>query len=265
MSDNIGPSLLQRPNIILIHAGTNDMNPNSATSTEGSEVGAATERLGVLIDNVFAACPDAVVVVAMIIDSCLESHRVKIDQFQALVPGIVNLRRAAGKHALAVNFTPISTGLMPDCLHPGDAGYVAMGNYWFDFMTQIPKDWITAPVGPDPTRTQTSGIDANGGLDQNIPLPNWGPDPVQTTDKDYILNAAVAAINGGVRSCIWAAHWHPTGKIALGIGQMGAWQLTSNQWHAAGQVAPGIGRDPRYIRLADMDGDGKAGTLMLTC
>ncbi|KAK4183861.1 hypothetical protein QBC35DRAFT_525860 [Podospora australis] len=257
ISNRASNSFPQRPNIFLVHAGTNDMNPNNSNTTEGTDPVAASQRLGAMIDRIFVACPDAVVLVAMIINTCREAQYVSnVKAFQALVPGVVNQRRLAGKHTLAVNFTSMPTSLFPDCLHPADAGYKVMGDYWFDFLTQVPKEWITAPVGPDPKRVD--GIDANGGLDPDIPAPDYGTSPVQTTSKQTIANAAAAAANPNTpRMCNTKPHWYSTGKIAAGKGFMGEWKF-ARTWDGAGQLASGIGRDPKYVRLVDMNGDGKA-------
>lgn len=254
IADNIGSSLQQRPNIVLVHAGTNDMNSDPGVATEGNDPGAATDRLGQLIDDIFIACPDAVVLVAMIINSCIESGQdLRTQQYQSLIPAVVNQRLAAGKHALVANFTSYPTSLLSDCIHPSDQGYRTFGDYWFDFITQIPKEWINTPVGNDPDRSADSGIAANGGPDPNIPQPDWGTSPVQTTSHQTIRDAANDAAGDlesaidGTRKCNASPHWYSTGKIALGISRNGGWHYSKN-WQQAGKVAAGIGRDPRYVR-----------------
>jgi hypothetical protein len=75
ISDHVGPSLQQNPNIVLLHAGTNDMNPNPAISTEGNDPRGAAERLGGLIDQIIKALPDAVILVAQPISTCDENQQ----------------------------------------------------------------------------------------------------------------------------------------------------------------------------------------------
>jgi lysophospholipase L1-like esterase len=150
ISDHVGPSLKQRPNIILLHAGTNDMNPNPWVSTEGNEPGAAAERLGGLIDKITTECPDAVLMVAMIINTCDPAQSPQTKQYQALIPGVVAARRAAGHQVLAVDFTSFPESELRDCIHPTNKGYSLFGDFWYDFITQIPKEWINAPLGSDP-------------------------------------------------------------------------------------------------------------------
>lgn len=69
MHDHIDESLAQKPNVILLHAGTNDMSPDISVSTEGRDPAAAAERLGALIDKMLQKCPDATILVAMIIST----------------------------------------------------------------------------------------------------------------------------------------------------------------------------------------------------
>ncbi|KAL7947929.1 carbohydrate esterase family 3 protein [Trichoderma barbatum] len=166
IADHVGPSLEQRPNIILLHAGTNDMNPNGAISTEGHDPVAASERLGNLIDVMAEACPDAIILVAMIIGTCNAEQAPQTKVFQSLVPKVVTPRLEAGKHVLAVDFSTFGHNNLRDCIHPTNQGYQLVGYYWYDFIAQIPQDWITAPVGKDPKGQEGFA----GRLRVNMPL-----------------------------------------------------------------------------------------------
>jgi GDSL-like Lipase/Acylhydrolase family len=146
ITDHIGTSLAKRPNIVLIHAGTNDLNPNPNVSTEGNDPREAAERLGALIDRIIQECPDAVILVAIIISTCDENQQPGIAQFQSLIPGIVEKRRVAGRHVVAVDFTTFSAVFLRDCIHPTEQGYKILGDYWFKYINQIPAEWIKQPV-----------------------------------------------------------------------------------------------------------------------
>lgn len=152
ITDNVGASLAQRPNIVLIHAGTNDMNSSKTISTEGNDPVAAAQRLGLLIDSVIESCPDATVLVALIIGTWDPAQANRTHQFDALVPGVVKQRRDAGRRVLAVDFTSFPKNLLRDGVHPTNEGYQVFGDYWYDFVTQIPGEWIQHPVGSDPDR-----------------------------------------------------------------------------------------------------------------
>ncbi|KAF7555701.1 hypothetical protein G7Z17_g1993 [Cylindrodendrum hubeiense] len=132
ISDKLGLSLMQRPNIVLLHAGTNDLSDRISRPGEGFEPKGVAKRLGNLIDQVIEACPDAVILVAMII----------------------------------VDFTTFPESEIQDCVHPSSSGYIELGHYWYDFITQIPTDWINDPVGADPIRDEsTAPTDSNSDND----------------------------------------------------------------------------------------------------
>ncbi|KAF9024252.1 SGNH hydrolase, partial [Hymenopellis radicata] len=117
-------SLAQRPNVVLLHIGTNDMNLNSDTAN-------APTRLGSLIDQIFTATPDAVLIVAQIIASTLASTQSLIATYNAAVPGVVATRRNAGKKVLVVDMGSLLTSSdMSDFLHPNNQGYSKMANAW---------------------------------------------------------------------------------------------------------------------------------------
>ncbi|PHH90343.1 hypothetical protein CDD83_3941 [Cordyceps sp. RAO-2017] len=162
IGDNIEPSLRQRPNIILLHAGTNDMNPNPAISKEGNDPAQAVDRLGALVDRMVAACPDAVILVAMIINTCDAAQAPATHEFQRLIPAMVQRRYNDGRHVLTANMTSFPTSeLRPDCIHPTNSGYRLLGDYWHDFVAQIPRDWIQRPTVPDPHQSGGSSLDQN--------------------------------------------------------------------------------------------------------
>jgi hypothetical protein len=279
----VDSSLQQRPNIILLHAGTNDVNPDRRIATEGNDPSAVADWLGQLIDQITNACPDAAVLVAMPISTCDQNQQVVMAVLQSLIPGLVHTRRAAGKKVITVDFTSFSTNLLRDCIHPTVDGYRVMGDLWYQFIKQIPTDWIQAPIGADPEVRPEVDMSANGGLDLDVPPPNWGDDPIRESSKDAIRRAAATAGMGDSRICNAFPHWQGTGKIAMGLGRTGDWRYHKN-WiqPASGEIAPGNGvlgkaadglhLDARNVRLHDMDGDGKAdylwidpGTGRLTC
>lgn len=152
MADNIAESLKQRPNLVLIHAGTNDVDIRPNRSKEGNDAKGVAERLGSLVDQVLEACPDAVVIVAIILPLCDKNKAPLSEAYRALIPEVAQKRRDAGHHVLAADFRSFPTTDLPDCIHPSTKGYQLMGHFWYDFITQIPTDWIGQPIGPDPVR-----------------------------------------------------------------------------------------------------------------
>lgn len=222
------------------------MSPDSSVSTEGHDPAAAAERLGALIDKMFKKCPDATILVAMIISTTRPAQAPQTAQFQALVPGVVQTRSAAGKRVIAVDFTKFPTKLLRDGTHPTDGGYRIMGDWWYDFMTQIPPSWISAPEGPegpDPVRD----ISSNGGPDENIPPLDWGTSPITVKSPSEIFETGKIASKDSRKICKVNPHWYPTGKLASGRGVDGDFKFHS-KWESAGQVMPATGLDPKYAR-----------------
>ncbi|KAF5238252.1 hypothetical protein FAUST_5619 [Fusarium austroamericanum] len=230
ISDHVDPSLKQHPNIILLAAGTNDMNPNHGISKEGNDPKDAADRLGKLIDKMVKACPDATILVAMIINTCDEKQSPATKEFQKFVPGVVRARHDDGKHVLAVDFTTFKTSDLQDCIHPTNDGYKLMGDYWYSFIHQIPNSWIRKPVGPDP----------NGG---------------DSTNGDSLSKyKGIGKITqGGIgKNGDWKYHkdWKAEGQVAEGLGLV-------NQYAGNNNAIIGSGLGPaKTIYLADMNGDG---------
>jgi hypothetical protein len=86
----------QQPNLVLIHAGTNDNN----AQVDGETYGDAPLRLGGLIDYVLCQDPGAVVLVATLIQN--KYNQSQTDYFNDQVPAIVGARYMKGlKSALS--------------------------------------------------------------------------------------------------------------------------------------------------------------------
>lgn len=130
-----------RPNIVLIHAGTNDMGRPYEPDT-------APDRLGNLIDEVISVCPDAVVLVAQIITIADSASNERRETYNAAIPGVVASRSNAGKHVAVVDMSNLlTTSDLIDGLHPTDDGYAKMGDAWFAAIQSAgTQGWITAPV-----------------------------------------------------------------------------------------------------------------------
>lgn len=237
------------------------MNPNHGISTEGNDPVQAADRLGKLIDKITGKCPDATVLVAMIIDTTDNSQEPQTQKFQSLVPGVVQQRKDAGRHVLAVDFAEFvpkyGNGILRDGIHPNDNGYKLMGDWWYDFMTQIPSGWIQAPVGKDPNRPALGDSSLNGGIDNNIPAPDFGQSPINSRPDGSFNDVRKWAVGGGPAKCDGNPTWKATGKLVQGLGRNGDWKFHKN-WQSAGEVASGLGLPNAQVRLHDMNGDGKA-------
>ncbi len=114
------------PNIILLHAGTNDLNMGPPIDPNH-----APDRLGALIDQLIQTSPDAVILVAQIINSASAQTQALIEKYNDAIPAVV-AQRAGSHHVAVVNFR---NSLLPtdyaDSLHPNDGGYRKMADIWF--------------------------------------------------------------------------------------------------------------------------------------
>jgi len=139
-------SLSLRPDLVLIMAGTNDINLNESDS-------AAPERLGALIDEVRTACPYAAIIVSEITPNGNSAIEPQVRVFNAAIPALVEAR----SHVLAVNqsmFVPRSD--LVDELHPTDMGYQLMAEAWLTGIQQAADEgWIEALVRANGTGTET--------------------------------------------------------------------------------------------------------------
>lgn len=134
-------SLPQRPNVILLMAGTNDM-------AQSLNVSDAPRRLGVLIDQCHTACPDAVILVAQLTPSSSNTTQANVAVFNPTIPDLVAARVSNGTKALVVNMEAfVTTNDLIDGLHPNDIGYGKMAQGWLEGLQEaMAKGWITPPV-----------------------------------------------------------------------------------------------------------------------
>ncbi|KAL2066782.1 hypothetical protein VTL71DRAFT_2854 [Oculimacula yallundae] len=259
ISNKTAPSLAHRPNLVLLMAGTNDAS-TSAFNREGCDPSGAATRLGALVDKILAAVSNVTILVAVIPPTRTEHKITLTKQLQRLIPVEIEKRTKAGKKVKAVDFSKFrdDATMIPDGIHPGNEGYRLMGDWWYSFITQIPAGWITDAQGADPTRTlPLPPINANGGPDENIPAANFGHYPITATSPGDVKAAADRAGASGKVTCNVGRTWEYTGKIATGIAKSGDFKWHTG-WNQLGKIVEGIGRDGKYVRMADMNGDGKA-------
>lgn len=143
-----------RPNVVLLHAGTNDLD-------RSYDPARAPQRLGSLIDQILTTCPDVVVLVARIVPSKQPLLQDRISTFNSQIADVISQRARAGKHVLPVDmFDSFTTSDLADDLHPNDRGYKKMADQWHQAIEQAKeKGWIKNPVsvrrrGPHPNSSK---------------------------------------------------------------------------------------------------------------
>ncbi|KAI9737115.1 MAG: hypothetical protein M1834_000706 [Cirrosporium novae-zelandiae] len=133
-------SLGERPNVVLLMAGTNDMVKNVHPHH-------APHRLGNLIDEVTEACPDAVVLVAQLIQNAHEENQRRIEQYNKHVLEVVEERAADNRHVMSVDMSVVKPRYLSDGLHPNDKGYQIIADVWYAGLVKASdKGWITPAV-----------------------------------------------------------------------------------------------------------------------
>lgn len=137
-------SLGLKPNVVLIHAGTNDLHTNEPKDPYAS----APDRLRSLIRKVITVCPDATILVAKIIHAGDRPTEDRLATFNAQVPGVVADFAKTHKNIAVVDFGSVTANDLIDGLHPRDSGYKKMGDIWYAAIKQADANgWIQAPVG----------------------------------------------------------------------------------------------------------------------
>jgi len=111
----LGPALNLKPNVVLIHLATNDLNGGQTSAEPWS---AAPQRLGSVIDDVLAKLPKAVVFVAKIIQTTNQASQARFSTYNAAIPGIVKQRSDKGFKVFVVDQSVIGGSDLSDYLHP---------------------------------------------------------------------------------------------------------------------------------------------------
>lgn len=111
----LGPALAFKPNVVLIHLATNDLNrPETAAETWS----AAPERLGAVIDDTLKALPNATVFVAKIVQTKIAASQKRFDAYNARIPAIVKQRVDKGFSVVVVDQSIVGKNELGDDLHP---------------------------------------------------------------------------------------------------------------------------------------------------
>jgi len=120
------------PHIVLLMAGTNDVNGNN-------DLARAPARLIGLLDQIDASEPEALVVVAQLTPTRDAVLNARIETFNAAIADQLGALAAAGRHVAVVDmYTPFvqtpdyQNALLFDRLHPNDAGYAVMAEVWHE-------------------------------------------------------------------------------------------------------------------------------------
>ena len=147
------------PNVVLIHAGTNDIDRDIVVSN-------APNRLSEFIGLVFEHSPEAAVFVAQIVPTKTASSTARVKAYNGAIEEIFDTWVANGKHIMTVDMFSVvdPTTDLADNLHPNSAGYSKMAKQWYDAITIADeKGWVVGAGKPQsPLVMVGSNCGANG-------------------------------------------------------------------------------------------------------
>ncbi|GAB3940293.1 hypothetical protein GCM10029976_057730 [Kribbella albertanoniae] len=123
---------LNRPRYVLVHLGTNDINQNH-------DLANAPARLRDLVERITQQVPGVTVLVATIVPSRDGVLNQRINNYNAAIPGVVDAVRATGADVRFVGLNARMTldDISSDAIHPTDAGYLKMGDIWYDALSPL--------------------------------------------------------------------------------------------------------------------------------
>ncbi|EYB21918.1 hypothetical protein FG05_11578 [Fusarium graminearum] len=261
-------SIASRPNVVLLHAGTNNMDLED--DLEGSPAMLAT-----IIDGLFSNAPDVTVLVAPVIWANKPRMQQNTERFNPQVISIIEERQKDGKHILKVPID-ITVGDLWDEKHPNDRGYQKMADAWLKAILEADeRGWLKDPVPRDAGGLPGVGLGiggGSGGAQEAIEGRIWKKQG--TVFEGFRTWQSVGTISGpvenGSRDKVILADLNGDGiadyVVADNDGTIRAWINSGkpNDWTSIGDINPDWKSiKGNMIRFADVDNDGKADLIAL--
>ncbi|MFF3846426.1 GDSL-type esterase/lipase family protein [Streptomyces sp. NPDC002328] len=264
-----------QPNVITLHAGTNDMNRNH-------ELASAPARLKRLINQALTHSPRATVLVAQLIPTGKAGLQPRIDAYNAALPGMVRDLQREGKHVLLVDMRRVlvSDGLENDA-HPTDAGYAKMAHAWYgSVLLASAKGWLQTPLpekAPDDCDPSDSPVGSSDPGDSPIGSSDPGDSPIESGETvlgagwrrlgviapgygDNIGRTVITELNGDQRADYLQVR--EDGSFRASVNTVGT--PGHPHWMDVGEYAPGDGVHADQVRFADLNGDGRDDYLVVS-
>lgn len=130
LSDQVRGRLLRyRPQVVLLHIGTNDILQNYRLAT-------APERLGALIDHIMTALPEVRLYVATIVPFADPVREARATEYNAAISEVVAKKAAAYHGVQLVDLhSALTAADLSDGIHPSNGGFSKMAARWFGALT----------------------------------------------------------------------------------------------------------------------------------
>ncbi|KAF7339112.1 FG-GAP repeat domain-containing protein [Mycena venus] len=144
---------VQRPNIVTLLVGTNDMLQNV-------DVGNAPARLTTLIQDVLDAPPLTLVVLSTLPPNGDAATNTRINAYNAALPAVVKSFTDAGRSVVLVDsHAVVAVGDLVDGTHPNDAAYARLATVFYNgIQAANANGWIFDVDGPPPRRGMREGM-----------------------------------------------------------------------------------------------------------
>ncbi|KAF4984498.1 hypothetical protein FZEAL_346 [Fusarium zealandicum] len=219
-------SIAARPNVVLIHAGTNNMDFSL-------DLDQAPMLMRNMILGIMEKAPEAVVLVAPVIWANDSAMVARSNTFNAQLHLAINEEQQAGRRVLEV---PIDIGIedLWDRKHPNNRGYEKMAKAWFDGIIEADRrGWLQDAVRMGPSSINGVGLTIDTGSQDAGNTPDTSTIPV------------FASCEGG--------NWQSNGIVFD----------ASRAWEEVGTIATPVSSGSRNgLILADLNGDGIADYVM---
>ncbi|TGO88982.1 hypothetical protein BPOR_0131g00210 [Botrytis porri] len=180
-------SLPEDPNLVLLMAGTNDMNNFNNVTT-------APDRLSGLIDEITSAVPNVTLIVAQLTPASNTTVDAAMVAFNSKIPDIVASKVSAGQKVSTVNMMDyVTVNDLVDGLHPTDYGYQQMAKAWFAGIQQVQKNgWIDSPIPTNVTLALQTAVAASTGTSTSS-TPSASSTSTQTTSITMAISSGMAS------------------------------------------------------------------------
>ncbi|MFJ7416229.1 GDSL-type esterase/lipase family protein [Streptomyces sp. NPDC098077] len=272
-----------KPNLVLLHIGTNDMNRDHQVST-------APQRLAGLIDQIHTSSPQTAIVVASLVPAADSTVQARVNAYNQAIPGIVADRAQRGYRITQVSMNTLSVADLDDTLHPNDNGYLKMASAFHGGVVDAArKKWIdenvtVKPAPPGSGSPATAGdyrVDINGdgrsdylAVQDNGAVRAWtssaaADGTVKWADQGYISSGSAqwtgeqvrfADVGGDARADYLILS--PNGAVRAFINEGGDGR---GGWKDAGTISTGsTAWNSTQVRFADIGGDTKADYLVVS-
>jgi lysophospholipase L1-like esterase len=148
VASKVSCAINQKPNLVLINAGTNDAvrsdQNGGLTFAQGAQ-----GRMKTMIDEILTQVEDVTVILSTLLPNGNAAANNYVNTINAGYRSLVSSYQSAGKKVQLADMNTgwITQSELPDGTHPTDAGYKKMAAIWDNaFVAATNKNWIKNPI-----------------------------------------------------------------------------------------------------------------------